>query len=316
MAVYEASEEDREKLREPRGKVVEGEELIEELEKNDYRRIIAVGDRVSHDIEKSDLEADITVVDGRTQRESLEDEKTEDITAERTFDAENPAGEITGEALKAVRKASALRCKTKVVVDGEEDLLGLPALLFAPEGSVVVYGLWEEGAVLMEPSEENREFCTDTLDLDRSDHLIIGGSWDLFHSGHRYMLLSAIERGRKIDVGVSSDEMLREKLGEEPEHGFKQRKSNVENFLEAHGVEDFRTIELNGIYGNAVEEGESLIVTPETEENGRKINAKRRELEREELALHVLEKLEGIDGEIISSTRIRKEEIDENGLPE
>lgn len=313
VTVYEADEEDRERLREPRGKVVEGEELVEELENRDYSKIIAVGDRVSHDIEKSDIQADITIVDGKTQRENFT-EGANEIEAERTFEAENPPGKITEEAWKAVRKASALKCKAEVVIDGEEDLLGLPAVLFAPENSVVVYGLWDQGAVLMEVCEENREFSREILGLERSEHMIVGGSWDFFHSGHRYMLLAAIERSDRIDVGVSSNEMLREKLGGEPENSFRERKKNVEAFLERHGVEEFRTIELNGIYGNAVEEGESLLVTPETEKNGRKINSKRRELGREELELYWLEKLEAEDGEIISSTRIRNREINENGL--
>jgi len=314
VPVYEVTEQDREKLREPRGETVKGEELIEKLREKDYSRIIAVGDRVSHDIEESNVDADLKVIDGKTQRESLEKRGKDDLTSERTFNAENPAGKITGEAMEAVRKASALRCQTKVVIDGEEDLLGLPAVLFAPKDSVIVYGLWEEGAVLMETSEQNKKFCREILDLERSEHLIIGGSWDFFHSGHRYMLLSAIERGKKIDIGVSSDEMLREKLGTKPRHSFDERRENVEAFLKDHGLEEFRTIELNGIYGNSLEEGESLIVTPETEENGRKINSKRKELGREKLEIHVLKKLEAEDGDIISSTRIRKEEIDENGL--
>lgn len=314
MAVYRANEEDREKLRKVRGDTAEGEELIQELEERNYSKIIAVGDRVSHDIQRSGLEADLYIVDGKTQREQREGLETGKIEAERTFRAKNPAGEITEEAWKAVRKASALECSTKVVIEGEEDLLGLPATLFAPEDSVVVYGHWKKGAVLMEPNEENKEFCRDILDLETSGHLIVGGSWDLFHSGHRYILLKAYERGERIDIGVSSDEMLREKLGEEPENSFQERKRSVETFLEILGQEEVRTIELNGIYGNAVEEGDSLIVTPETEGNGRKINAKRRELGREELELIKMEKLKALDGEIISSTRIRQGEIDEDGL--
>ncbi|MFB6115161.1 MAG: pantetheine-phosphate adenylyltransferase [Candidatus Nanohalobium sp.] len=312
MSVYSASEEDREKLREPRGDLVQEEELIEELESRDYERVIAVGDRVSRDIARSKVNADLYITDGRVERE--ETEKGLEIDAQREFNAENPAGEITKEAWKATRKASALRCITHLHVDGEEDLLALTATIFAPENSVIVYGLWDRGAVLMEPDKENREFCRELVDLDSAEHLIVGGSWDHFHSGHRYILEAAAERGKKIDVGISSDEMLREKLGHKPTHSFEQRKGNVEDFLESLGVEDFRTIELNGIYGNAVEEGDVLIVTPETEKNGRKINAKREELGKDKLELEVIKKLEAFDGEVISSTRIRNNEIDENGL--
>ena len=37
----------------------------------------------------------------------------------------------------------------KIVVEGEEDLATLPAILYAPPGSVVVYGQPDEGSVLV-----------------------------------------------------------------------------------------------------------------------------------------------------------------------
>jgi pantetheine-phosphate adenylyltransferase len=312
MVLYRLSEEDKKELRKPRGGLFQGEELLEELESRNYKRIIAVGDRVSRDIANSEIDADLYITDGNIERE--ETEQNLEIEAKRRFEAENPAGEITEEAWKTVRKASALRCTTHIDVEGEEDLLAIPATIFAPEGTVIVYGLWDRGAVLMEPDEENRSFCKQLADLNETENLIVGGSWDHFHSGHRYILEAAVERSERIDVGISSDDMLREKLGHKPKHEFQERKENVENFLESLGVEDFRTLELNGIYGNAVEEGDVLIVTPETEKNGRKINAKREKLGREKLELELIKKLEASDGEVISSTRIRKGEIDENGL--
>ncbi|MFB6143821.1 MAG: pantetheine-phosphate adenylyltransferase [Candidatus Nanohaloarchaea archaeon] len=311
MAVYRPDREDRKKLKEPKGEVHNGKKFLDALREEGYSKIIAVGDHVSQHITESEIEADIYITDGKNQREKLDTEITPE--ADREFTAENPAGEISREAWKAVRKASALSCTTHVKIQGEEDLLALPATIFAPENSVIIYGQRNRGAVLMEP-EDNREFCQELVDLDTSEHLIVGGSWDRFHSGHRYILEAAAERGEKIDIGISSDEMLKEKIGSEPHHSFKEREENVTEFLKGLGIDEFDTIELNGIYGNAVEEGETLIVTPETLENGRKINAKREELGREKLELEVIEKLKACDGKIISSTRIRNNEIDENGL--
>ena len=312
MTFYKTRDKDRERLKKPRGDVFSGKEFIEALEERNYSKIIAVGDKVSYDIAESDLEADIYVTDGRTQREKFR--QNFEINVERTFEAQNPAGEITEEAWKVMRKASALNCKTHVIIDGEEDLMGLPGLFFAPKDAVIVYGLRDEGAVLMKPSKENKDFVEDILGLERSVRLVLGGSWDLFHSGHRYILLKAFEMAEKIDVGISSDEMLREKLGEKPQDGFEKRKRNVESFLNSLGLEEISTVELNGIYGTAVEKGEKLLVTPETEENGRKINRKRKSLDREKLEIETVRKLEAYDGKPISSTRIRKGEIDENGL--
>lgn len=314
MKIYRPSDSDKEKLREPRGDIFQGEELIKALKKRNYSKIIAVGDRVSFDLEESDIEVDLSIVDGNIERKEIEDRNTEDIDAERIFETENPAGSISRKAWITTRKACSLNCKTKVLVDGEEDLLALTATYFSRKDAAIVYGLWDRGAVIMEASE-NKEFVQELIELEKDDHLIVGGSWDHLHAGHRYILSTALEGGKKVDIGVSSDEMLREKIGEKPSNNFEQRKKDIEAFLEDLGErERTRIIEINGIYGNAVEEGDALLITPETEENGRKINAKREELGREKIKLDKVKKLKGEDGKAISSTRIRKEEIDENGL--
>lgn len=313
MTFYTPSEEDREKLKEPRGPVYEEEKLTEELQNRDFSRLIAVGDRVSQDIAESDIEADLSIVDGSIQREEIGEEHFEDIAAERTFETRNPAGEISEEAWETVRKASALRCSAMIEVEGEEDLLAITALLFAPEDALIVYGQPGKGAVLMEANVEKRHFVEDLIGLDKSEHLIVGGSWDIFHSGHRYILSTAVQKSRHLDVGVTSDEMLTEKIGAEEHDSFEERASNIRNFLKALGKDDFRIIEINDIYGNAVEEGETLLVNPENRENAEKINGKRREKGKKELQVEVINKLEAADGEPISCSRIRREEIDSDG---
>lgn len=308
---YEPTVEDRKKLKNPRGDLVEGEELIEELEDREYEKIISVGDRVSHDIEESRIKTDLSIIDGKTQREKYSRSEKE-ITAERKFEAKNPAGSVTKEAWEAVKKASSVSTKSKVLIEGEEDLLGLPAVLFATKDSVIVYGLRNRGAVLMEP-DSNKKFVKNLIGLE-SSHLVVGGSWDLFHSGHRYILSTAYERGSRIDIGVASDSMLRDKLGEEPENSYRKRRNKVERFMRSLGHKNFQTLKLNDIYGNAVNEGEELLVTEDTIANGKKINAKRREKGIEKIDLLKIEKMKSVDGETISSTRMRNKEIDENGL--
>lgn len=315
MAFYKPSAKDREKLKQPHGDTVQEEQLIEELKKRDYGKVIAVGDRVSKDIAESDIDADISIVDGSIQREEVGEEHFNDIAAERTFETENPQGKITEESWRTVRKASALKCNTKIIVEGEEDLLALPALLFAPEDSVIVYGHWREGAVLMEAEQENKAFVQDLVDLEKSSHLIVGGSWDIFHSGHRYIILTALDKGEKVDIGITSDEMIKKKLGQPPENSFQERKQNIENFLRSTDrFKHVRLIEINDIYGNAADEGETLLITPESRANAEKINERREDKGLEPLNLEVVEKLEAEDGEPISSTRIRSGEIDQNGL--
>jgi len=44
-----------------------------------------------------------------------------------------------------------------LIIDGEEDLLTLPAILFAPLGSLVLYGHWQHGIIGVEITEEIKQ---------------------------------------------------------------------------------------------------------------------------------------------------------------
>jgi pantetheine-phosphate adenylyltransferase len=126
-----------------------------------------------------------------------------------------------------------------------------------------------------------------------------------------------LDKGKKVDIGITSDDMIEEKLGDEPEDTFEERKKNIEDFLHSlKRFEDARFIEINDIYGNAVEEGKSLLITPESRSNAEKINTRREEQGRKHLRIEVVEKLNAVNDEPISSTRIRSGEIDQNGLLE
>jgi uncharacterized protein (UPF0218 family) len=71
----------------------------------------------------------------------------------------NPAGEISDEAVFLIKKALNNRRRKNVmlVVDGEEDLLSLPAIANAPMGSFVIYGLPERGMMLVTADRETKE---------------------------------------------------------------------------------------------------------------------------------------------------------------
>jgi uncharacterized protein (UPF0218 family) len=49
-------------------------------------------------------------------------------------------------------------------VEGEEDLMGFPAVLLAPDDSAVLYGQPEVGIVWIPINEENRKIAKDLLE--------------------------------------------------------------------------------------------------------------------------------------------------------
>jgi hypothetical protein len=85
------------------------------------------------------------------------------LAAEKVVHVENPAGTITEEATTAIREALEGAKHVHVVVDGEEDLLTLIAVLYAPERSLVVYGQPNEGIVIVKVTPEKKADAAEIL---------------------------------------------------------------------------------------------------------------------------------------------------------
>ena len=116
------------------------------------RPVIAVGDVVAYHLRAAGHSPAVAVIDGRTEREAVDDEVRDALSdPERRRDVENEPGRL-GEPLlaalaDAVAGVDADADPITIVVDGEEDLATLPAVLVAPTGSTVVYGQPGEGMV-------------------------------------------------------------------------------------------------------------------------------------------------------------------------
>jgi len=111
-------------------------------------KFISVGDVVLEELIKYNLIPNIAIIDFKVNRKKYE-YKIDTSIFQRVFKVENPPGYITCEAWLTIQYAIALNQKSLIIVDGEEDLLALPAVLCAPVDSIIVFGLPGEGVLLV-----------------------------------------------------------------------------------------------------------------------------------------------------------------------
>jgi len=149
----------RARLKEPLGELIRGEpeevfELLKERVRD--RKLITVGDVVTSNALRFGLKPWVAIVDGKAMRRPVEGTQELQVAWDRVLRLSNQPSTISGEAWSTI--GSALRSgDTLVLVDGEEDLLTLVAVLCAPEGSVVIYGQPGEGVVLVEVSSSTKK---------------------------------------------------------------------------------------------------------------------------------------------------------------
>jgi GTP-dependent dephospho-CoA kinase len=149
----------RMKFKEPFGTLIQGSfdqtmsKMKEIIRDHKPPRIISVGDVVSRNLHEHDINPQLTIIDSKFLRTQSMHEKA---SVEKTVHVNNPQGTITEEAILAVKEALEKNEHTHIVVQGEEDLLVLTAVLYAPENALVVYGQPYSGIVVVKVSEEKK----------------------------------------------------------------------------------------------------------------------------------------------------------------
>ena len=150
----------RKELKKPQGLLIDGpfekttKRLKEFIEEEKPSLIISVGDVVSRNMIEYGVSLNVLIVDNKVMRKPIQPIT---VDADQTLYAKNPPGAITDEAWAAIRSAIEQKGQTRVMIEGEEDLLTLVAVLSAPQDAMVVYGQPHVGIVVVKVTEETRE---------------------------------------------------------------------------------------------------------------------------------------------------------------
>ena len=135
MSGRRVPEDKRQLFKEALGSDLKESELI----KHHDKRIITVGDVVSLTMRKNGIKPVLSVYDGYTERCEMT-EFAALVEGEEKEVIVNPAGVITDELDDAIRNALKTGKTDLIRVEGEEDLALMPCILYAPEGTEIVYG--------------------------------------------------------------------------------------------------------------------------------------------------------------------------------
>jgi len=128
-------------------------------------KLIAVGDMTAFYLLKASIVPDVVIVDNKTKRMPIPDHvvRSLDHDSYKTVEVKNPPATLTKELMDMIRESLQEADRIKIVVDGEEDLATLPAILYAPLGSVVVYGQPNEGSVMVKVTSEKKKHIEELM---------------------------------------------------------------------------------------------------------------------------------------------------------
>ena len=145
------------------------------------------------------------------------------------------------------------------------------------------------------------------------DEVILGGTFDHLHQGHKALLEAAISYGFFVRIGITTDDFAK-RMRTSDKHvnlmqPFEERKKKLREYLVTRGCKKFELIAIDDRYGFALSspDAEGIVVTEETYPTAVDINKLRTLDQLDQLIILVVPFVYDEKGIIISSRRIRKQ---------
>lgn len=147
--------------------------------------------------------------------------------------------------------------------------------------------------------------------------VLVSGTFDRLHIGHRQLLERGFSIARNVIVGlVASNHLLKDKERGDEIGSYEQRKMAIEKFLKSKGWLDRTTIiPMHDRYGPTVTDAgvEALVVAKKINPACDTANEIRQQKGYKKMDIVEIGFVLSEDGKVISSSRIRKGEINTEG---
>ncbi len=142
-----------------------------------------------------------------------------------------------------------------------------------------------------------------------------GGTFDHIHRGHLALLAKSFEVGDRVVIGVTSDSFAK-KQGKNPDQSYVERVHRLEEAIhQDFAGREYLIAKLDDFFGPGIAspEVEAIVVSKETAKRVPLANELRRAKGFSPLEVETIDYVLADDSEPISSTRIRRGEINAEG---
>ena len=154
------------------------------------------------------------------------------------------------------------------------------------------------------------------MGFQRLNNITVAGTFDVIHKGHWFLLEEAFHIADKVIIGITTDRFAASMKKPHIIDSYEFRLNDVKNFLKERNLfERAEFFPLDDPYGPAINNGgiEGILVSEETEPRAEEINQIRVRKSKKPLLIFVMKMILADDGIPISSTRVRRQEVDRYG---